>query len=43
MGHCINYHAVTEIETEMTFEARTRCQYTPYGMDLVETEGNGVT
>ena len=26
MGHCINYHAVTEIETEMIFEARNRCQ-----------------
>ena len=42
MGHSINYHAVTEIETEMTFEARNRCQYTPYGMELVETVGTRV-
>ena len=37
LGHCINYHVVTEIKTEMIFEARNRCQYTPYGMELVET------
>ena len=42
MGHCINYHGVTEIETEMTYESRNRSQYTPYGMDLVETVGTGV-
>ena len=28
--HCINYNSVTEMETEMTFEARNRCQYLPY-------------
>ena len=37
LGHCISYHVVTEIKTEMIFEARNRCQYTPYGMELVET------
>ena len=42
MGHCINYHAVTETETEMTLEVRNRCQHIPYGMDLLETVGTGV-
>ena len=35
MGHCINYHGVTEIETEMTFEARDRSMCIPFGMDLL--------
>ena len=42
MGHCVNYHAVAELETEMTFEARNRSMYTPYGMDLLSSVGTGV-
>ena len=36
MKHCIDYHALTEIEREMIFESRNRCQYTPYDKELVE-------
>ena len=42
MGHCVNYHAVVELETEMTFEARNRSMYTPYGMDLLSSVGTGL-
>ena len=42
MGHCVNYHTVEELETELTFEARQRNQYTPFGMTLQSDLGTGV-
>ena len=34
LGHCVSYHTVEEIETEMTFEATKDNQVTPHGMKL---------
>ena len=42
MGHCVSYHTVQEVETEMTFEANSRSTYTPFGMSLKQHCGTGV-
>ena len=42
MGHCVNYHDVAELETEMTFEASNNSTYTPVGMDLIRCVGTGL-
>ena len=34
LGHCINYHAIEEIETEATFESTNSNLFTPSGMTL---------
>ena len=41
-GHCISYHAVEEIETELTFEANKEGLVTPHGIELSPFLGTGV-
>lgn len=42
LGHCVNYHTVQEIETELTFEAAKATKNTPFGMSLSRDCGTGV-
>ena len=42
MGHCASYHIIQEIETELTFEANSENQLTPFGMSLENHMGTGV-
>ena len=40
-GHCANYHAVEEIETELTFNATETQMETPNGMSAFSKGGIG--
>ena len=42
MGHCVSYHTVQELETEMTYEATKNLRNTPFGMSLHSKAGTGV-
>ena len=41
-GHCISYHTVEEIETEITFEANKEGALTPHGMTCTPVLGTGL-
>ena len=45
LRHCVSYHTVEEIETEMTFEANKEGALTPHGMtcnSLLEADTVGI-
>ena len=42
LGHCVNYHTVQELETELTFEATRSNIKTPFGMNLTNNCGTGI-
>ena len=42
MGHCASYHYISEIETEMTFQAGKETNAIPYGMVPTADCGLGV-
>ena len=43
LGHCVSYHTVEEIETEMTFEANKEVALSPHGMTRNPVLGTGPT
>ena len=42
LGHCVSYHTVEEVETEMTFEANKKGVLTPHGMTCNPLLGTGL-
>ena len=42
LGHCVSYHTVEEIDTEMTFEANKEGALTPHGMTFNPLLGTGL-
>lgn len=42
LGHCVSYHTVEELETELTFEATKSQRFTPNGMVLSKSLGTGL-
>ena len=42
LGHCVNYHTVQELETELTIEATRSNIKTPFGMNFTNNCGTGI-
>ena len=42
LGHCVSYDTIEEVETEMTIQADSESQITPYGMVLSPNNGTWV-
>ena len=42
LGHCISYHLVEEIETELAYWSLEEKRLTPYGMSLDPKNAQGV-